>query len=205
MKQPETAKSLIAKSIKHHDPHGNFNTLHAIFSFESTFDWNSSPEELIITMDFENYALDYKNLDREMHLQFSKDTCLTIEGKTQCQDFSWVYNFYLYIWGLPMKLNDPGIQINDTVLDTKYKGNLYKTVEVEYPTEHFKFHFDSAFALRGFQFQKVDNPDKGEIIWLEGTLKHKGISFPKKRYWYDLKTGKLLGTNEVIKISEHKN
>ena len=196
---PLTAEDIIQKSIKYHDPKGNFNELNARFYFESAFSWNDSiPEELVMDMDFKNYALVYRNLDREMELEYQKDTCFTHKGETSCRDFIWAYDFYLYIWGLPMKLSDPGIDVKDTVYSIHHKGKELKAIDIEYETEYYSFYFDSLYALNGFQFIKKDNPEKGEQIWLEGVIEHEGIKFPKKRVWYDLKNN-LLGTNECVK------
>lgn len=196
----ETPKDIIKKSIQFHDPKGIFNEFSARFNFESSFSWNDSiPEELIMDMDFRNYSLLYHNLDRKMKLDFKKDTCNTIEGSTNCNDFIWAYDFYLYIWGLPMKLADPGINIKDTLYSINQNGKNFKAIDIEYETEYYSFYFDSLYALNGFQFIKKDNPAKGEIIWLEGIIEHQGIKFPKKRYWYDLEKN-LLGTNECIRI-----
>ncbi len=199
--KPETAVQIINKSIEFHDPQNEWNNFDATFYFESSFSFNDSiPEEMKITIDVPNNNFTYKNIDREVEIQYLSDSCNLISEKGNCQGYSWTKNFYTYTWGLPMKLKDPNIKpLSKWNLDTINNYPCY-AVYVNYEAENFTYYIDQEdFQLRAFKFLKNDESGKGEIIHLEGLQEYNNLQFPEKRTWLQL-NGDTIGTNKVMNI-----
>ena len=114
-------------------------------------------------------------------------------------------DYYTYLYGLPMKLKDPGTLINPDVSSKEFKGKTYDVIEVKYDAEVgsdiWYFYFDpETYALEVYQFFKTDEnrniiEDSGEYILLSGLEIINGISMPKVRAWYYNKDDVYLGTD----------
>jgi hypothetical protein len=114
-------------------------------------------------------------------------------------------NYYTYLYGLPMKLKDPGTNI-DPVIETKsFKEKEYLVLKASYDkevgTDVWFFYFDpETYAMEIYQFYKTDEngemlPDSGEYILLTEETLVSGIKMPKVRAWYYNKDDKYLGTD----------
>ena len=114
-------------------------------------------------------------------------------------------NYYSYLYGLPMKLQDPGTQIDSNVIKKTFKGKQYLVLKVTYDEKVGKdtwfFYFDpKTFAMEAYQFLKDSKPETGEYILLSGMEIINGIKMPKTRAWYFNKDDKYLGT-DILKTS----
>lgn len=201
--EPQSAQEIIDKAIKFHDPNNQWNSLNAKFLFESSFSFNDSvPEELHLSINNPQNQFTYKNLDRKVEIYYDNDSCEVISADGSCGGYSWTKNFYPYIWGLPMKLKDPGVTPESTWKKDTINGfNVYQVL-VNYEAENFKFYFDQKdYQLRAFEFLKNDDSGKGEIIFLKDLFEFNGIKFPAYRKWMELNR-ELIGTNEVKAITQ---
>lgn len=198
-----TANSIIERSINFHDPKDNWNKLNATFSFESSFSWNDSiPEELNISIDVPKNEFRYVNLDRKVDIFYPKDSCIVNSKDGSCAGYSWTKNFYTYVWGLPMKLKDPGIKPEEDFVKMTLRGKEVYEVKVNYDAENFKFYFDSkTFQLEFFSFLKNDTSGHGEFIILKDLYEFNGIKFPAHKTWTNLSDTSLIGTNVVTTIT----
>ena len=66
-------------------------------------------------------------------------------------------NYYTYLYGLPMKLKDPGTIINPTVTTKNFKGKEYLVLTVDYEEpvgkDRWYFYFNpKSYALEVYQF-----------------------------------------------------
>lgn len=207
------SRDIIQKSIAFHDPDSHWNQLKAEFHFSSSFSFNDSiPEALEISIDVAKNALRYHNLDRKVDFSFTPDSCwshqnssvvslLSENGPSDCNNYKWTHNFYTYIWGLPMKLNDPGVIPSNKVLTTVINGISCYQVEIAYAAETYQFYFAKEnYELIAFEFLKNDNSGKGEYIILEGIYEYNSILFPAKRTWMHLQDRSQIGVNQVDSI-----
>lgn len=194
-----SAEEIISNSINFHDPKSSWNSFKATMHFESSFSFNDSiPEDLELSFDNSEAYFNYLNHDRKVNLKYYPDTCIKLTENGDCNGYSWTYGFYPYIWGLPMKLKDPGIKPQKDFCKTVFNNNSVWEVKVHYEAENYWFYFSpSDFQLKGFKFIKNNNPNKGEIVILKGLKEFKGIQFPKHRTWLHLDSS-LIGTNEFL-------
>jgi len=111
-------------------------------------------------------------------------------------------DYYSYLYGLPMKLRDPGTRISPKVEKRSFHGKEYWVLEVRYEPEvgqdlwYFYFNPDT-YALEAYQFYHDKDKNDGEYILLEGEDRLGGMRLPKIRTWYTNKEEKLLGTDTL--------
>lgn len=115
-------------------------------------------------------------------------------------------NFYLHLYGLPMKLTDAGTQVSDSVYTENLRGKDYRVMQVTYePTvgnDSWSFYFNpTTAAMEAYAFHWGD-PEAGEYVLLEEELLVHGIRIPKVRKWYFIKEDQYLGTDTLIKAEE---
>lgn len=195
-----SSEEIISKSIQFHDPHSHWSKFQATMNFESSFSWNDSiPEHLELTFDNFNNHFNYINHDRKVEIDFHPDSCKGIPQNELCNSYAWTYKFYPYVWGLPMKLKDPGIQPEKGIKKTALKNDSVWEIQVNYEAENFWFYFDDQnYQLRAFKFIKNDTSAHGEIVILDKLQEVQSINFPKHKTWLNLDSS-LIGTNELIK------
>ena len=111
-------------------------------------------------------------------------------------------NYYSYLYGLPMKLRDPGTHLDPKVEKKNFHGKDYWVLEVRYDPEvgedlwYFYFNPDT-YAMEAYQFYHDVAKNDGEYILLEGEHRLGGMRIPKIRTWYTNKEEKLLGTDTL--------
>ncbi len=98
-------------------------------------------------------------------------------------------NYYTYLYGLPMKLKDPGTIISPRVLEKKIHGSSYLVLEVNYEPEVGSdtqyFYFDkNSYELKRYQFFHDKSKNDVEYVILENELEIAGIRITKNRSWY---------------------
>jgi hypothetical protein len=121
-----------------------------------------------------------------------------------CDRANMYKNYYSYLYGLPMKLKDPGTIIHKQVNLDKFKGEMYLVLKVTYEKEVgediWYFYFNpETYALELYQFFHDEEKNDGEFILLSGLETVNGIKIPKKRDWYYNKNEEYLGTDILKK------
>jgi len=109
-------------------------------------------------------------------------------------------NYYTYLYGMPMKLKDPGTKIHPEVNAVTKGGVNYNKIKVTYEESVGKdvwyFYFDTnTNALKAYQFFKDESKNDGEIILFEGEIVKDKIKLPKDRKWYYNIDGNYLATD----------
>jgi len=109
-------------------------------------------------------------------------------------------NYYTYLYGLPMKLKDPGTIVHNNVESKTFKGKTYWVLKATYDKDIGKdtwyFYFDkNTYAMEVYQFYHDEPMNDGEYILLSEEVIVNGIKMPKIRAWYVNKNDKLLGTD----------
>ncbi|MTB49832.1 DUF6503 family protein [Lewinella sp. W8] len=114
-------------------------------------------------------------------------------------------DYYSYLWGLPMKLRDPGTLIQPTIHQVWFADEQLLEMEVHYAPDTGKdiwfFYFDPVTkALRGYAFyHDKDGPGTGEYIILEDEALVEKMRIPARRHWYQTQGRLYLGTDEILK------
>ena len=114
-------------------------------------------------------------------------------------------NYYTYLYGLPMKLKDPGTIIHKEVNLDKFLGDNYYVLKVTYDEKVGKECWSLCSQKNNkkmmyYQFYHDEEKQDGEYISLDGIEVIGGIKMPKTRAWYYNKNQQYLGT-DVLKSS----
>ncbi len=214
--QKITGDELLEKSINFHDPTGNWDTFHG---------------ELIVTMETPKGAQRKSSIQIHLPKQYfsvetARDSIVTkqivhkevcsfaINGITNlseeliekyslnCKRAKMFKNYYTYLYGLPMKLKDPGTIINPTVTNKNFKGKDYLVLRVDYAEpvgkDRWYFYFNpKSYALEVYQFFHDETKNDGEYILLSEEKEINGIKMPKIRSWFYNDEDKFLGTDTL--------
>ena len=212
--QDLTGSQLLDQTIAYHDPDGNWETfageLH--ISLEMA---DKSTRESVITL---NLPQEYFNLST---MQDGKESFREIKGNAcrfssadgsvsettvdaqDCERTAMFKNYYTYLYGLPMKLRDPGTNINPEVKKVTFKGKEYLVLRVTYDeavgSDVWQFYFDpETYAMEVYQFFKGTDEKTGEYILLKDEVVINGVKMPKDRAWYYNKDNGYLGTDRLV-------
>lgn len=216
--QTFTGNELINKSIEYHDPNNNWATFSG--TLEITMEIPER-ENRISTIDFDFQKGIFKNsFNRDSYiitqqlengncsvlLNGSKDFSLEDKKKYRlsCDQAKRTRDYYTYLYGLPMKLKDPGTIIEPIAEKRIFKGKEYWVVQVNYAEEVGKdrwyFYLNTeTYALEIYQFFHEESKNDGEYILLSEETEIKGIKIPKNRAWYYNNDNKYLGTDFLFK------
>ena len=196
--QTMTSQQLLDKSIKYHDPKGKWNE--AKLTLEIKQDTPKRPDR------FTTAVIDNKRMDFSMTDKVESKTTARIwkEGKCSyelngnknpsqeeiekhkltCDRTKMMHGYYMYLYGLPMKLKDAGTIIHDEVKVTTFQGKECLSFKVTYKedvgkdTWYFYFH-PKTYALIGYRFYKDESKNDGEYITLEDEVVVKGMRISK--------------------------
>jgi len=115
-------------------------------------------------------------------------------------------DYFTYLYGMPMKLRDPGTRLDPAVTRTELDGREVLALRVTYSPEVGKdtwyFYVDpQSFALAGCRFFHDESENDGEYIVFEGEVHGPhGLRLPKLRHWYMNRDGEYIATDDVISI-----
>ena len=213
-----TGEELINKSIEYHDPNNNW----AIFTGDLNITMETpsrEPRVSTISMNLpkQYFKNEYGKDGNTIIQQVNKETCTVLLNKKKeftaeeektyrlsCDQAKRTRNYYTYLYGLPMKLKDPGTLINPMIEKRSFKGKDYWVAQVKYEKEVGKdtwyFYFDpSTFALEVYQFYHDESKNDGEYILLTEEYEVNGIKMPKNRAWFYNKGDTYLGADFLYK------
>jgi len=190
-----TAADILEKSIAYHDPSNVWPRLNTQWNFEEIH-MKDSVEVVRQTQVWMDNAKGYFKINRggeEIH-GMAMDSCFIEKGNVDCDRAKRLRNYYLYLWGLPMKLKDAGTVVKNEFVDTLWAGAPAYQLRVDYEEDNWSFYFDKEnFKLVGYSFVKKDG--SGENILLADEVQVDGLRLPQKRSWYTLGTHQFLGTD----------
>ncbi|MBT8270298.1 MAG: hypothetical protein HKO67_03460 [Flavobacteriaceae bacterium] len=213
------SSQLLKESIAYHDPENNWTTFRGEFHITMEIPEQSNRES-DLRIDLPADAFYVKAVRDTITTEFDlkgSECRITYNGsenfseeiatanRLSCERATMYKNYYTYLYGLPMKLKDPGTDISPEIQTKEFKGKTYDVIEVKYDPEVgsdiWYFYFDpETHAMEIYQFYKTDDngemiPDSGEYIMLEDIATVSGIKMPKVRTWYYNKDDKLLGAD----------
>jgi hypothetical protein len=218
--QDLTAPQLLNKAIAFHDPQGNWEDFKGqLFITMKTPNSSDRLSEITIDLPQQYFKLVAKK-DKVITEQImDKGNCkLLLNGsetiseeetkkhRLTCERAHTMRNYYTYLYGLPMKLKDPGTPMDPKVYKKTFKGKIYNVLKVAYKEpvgkDTWYFYFDPATsALEVYQFYRDEEKNDGEYIILTGLEEINGIKIPKIRAWYYNTNDKYLGTDTLTKTS----
>ena len=124
--------------------------------------------------------------------------------RLSCERLTTMANYYTYLWGLPMKLRDPGTvlgRVTATTFEDRLSTTSGSPTKPRVGEDIWYFYFDrETFALVGYRFYHDEAKNDGEVIFLEDEVAAEGLRLPKKRTWVTHKDEKILGTDTLVEI-----
>lgn len=208
-------------SQRHHDPKGVWFKSKIRLTIEEARTDGSTRTSLVV-LDHPGSAFELKTRrdDRQIVMSvFREKTSATLDGrldfsKEDAEKYGLTpesvlkrRNYYGYVFGLPMKLADPGTIVGIPVPIAKYEGRTYRKIRVTYDPkvggDAWDFFFDpKTNALSGYRFFHDEAKGDGEFITLEGEIEcGQGVRLPRARSWFMNKDRKALGTDTITACS----
>lgn len=215
------AEALIARSIAYHDPDGRWDTAEiGLRIMESRPGGVTRAAEvrmtpgrgsMVVSRETDSEMLTFavageEILMRAVDADEELDEAALAEHGLDPARVMWLRNFYLFVWGLPMKLRDPGTIVDPEPVADSYDGQEALKVRVTYDPEiggdtwYFYFHPETA-RLIGYRFYHDEAANDGEYIHLEGEIESGGLRLPAKRRWYFHSNDEFLGEDEAVSLT----
>lgn len=220
----DDARKLLERSIAHHDPEGQWASGAFRFEFEESRP-DGSVRETLVTVDNRTGGFEYATTrdgaaiggiltPESCTLTLNASEEISDEDREQhrltCDRLEWLRNYYAYLWGLPMKLEDAGTLLDPEVRRTTFEGRDVLAIKVTYEEpvggDTWYFYLDpETTALVGYRFYHDESANDGEYIVLEGVAVEDhadgaGMRLPKTRAWYVNADDELLGTDTLVRL-----
>ncbi|MGK0296058.1 MAG: hypothetical protein ACI884_002233 [Ulvibacter sp.] len=219
--QKITGPDLVKKTIQYHDPNNNWSHFKGKLFIEMKMPEGSQRlSEVSIDLPQQYFKLSSLKNDNQIEHVVNKDNySFNLNGKTEFSEEEvktynltdtrarFMRNYYTFLYGLPMKLADPGTIIDPVVQKKEFMGKEYLVLKVKYEEgigkDSWYFYFDpKTYAMKIYQFYHDEAKNDGEYITLSQQEVYSGIKIPKIRTWYVNKDGSLLATDKLTKVSE---
>lgn len=214
-----SAEEILAASIAHHDPDGVWDS--GSFRLEIT---GTRPlagptfTRVVIDNTAGRFHYERERWSQLIESTVTGDECYSrLDGSDElteqqierfglsCEAMRRTRDYHTYLYGLPMKLRDPGTIIDPTVEMTTFEGREAWQIRVTYDPEvgsdTWYFYFSPEdHALIGYRFYHDEAANDGEYIVLDRTVEGGGIRIPKVRTWFTHGDDRLLGTDTVRSV-----
>ena len=214
-----TSEQVLNNAIAYHDPNNMWNSFNSTFHVTmETPDTPNRESDIMIDNTVGGFYLkavrdttivEYKVRGGNCNIAFNGSTTFTEEeaeaNNLNCDRAKMYKNYYSYLYGLPMKLKDPGTHISETVERKTFKEKDYLVLKVTYDENigsdiWYIYLNPETYAMEMYQFFKTDengnqNNESGEYILLSEEIVVNNIKMPKVRAWYYNKDDKYLGTD----------
>jgi hypothetical protein len=125
--------------------------------------------------------------------------------RLSCEQMRGERDYHTFLYGLPMKLRDPGTLLHPEAIRTEFQGEDVWQVRITYDpdvgtdTWYFYIH-PRSFALVGYRFYHDEAANDGEYIVLDRITEGGGMRLSKVRSWYSNSDDRLMGTDTVRSI-----
>jgi hypothetical protein len=210
---------LLAKSIAFHDPDSIWQDgVFRLHLEETRPDGPSRRTTLLVDNSTGRFEIATQRDGAQIDGVLEGDGCeLRLDGSTEfteeerekfrltCERLEWLRNYYVYLWGLPMKLLDGGMVLDPDVLVTTYQDKPVRALGVSYDPEIgsdvWYFYLDTeTHAVAGYRFFHDEAKGDGEYITLDGMIEAGGLQLPKARAWYTNAEDRYLGTDTLVSL-----
>lgn len=194
--QKMTATAILDKSIQYHDPQGQWNNFNHEMEFVSERPNGPDRKSKVLIDNTKGYF----HLEESGNvMSVTMDECGEIPTDKTCDNVKRTRNYYVYLWGLPMKLKDKGTVIDPAVKEEEFEGSDCYVLRVPYDEDIWFFYIDkTTYAMKGYMFYKDEPAKKGEVIYLEGEERVGDMRIPKERKWVTTPDGRFLGTDILM-------
>ncbi len=218
--QEISASDLLDKAIAYHDPNDLWEIFQGKLFITMTYpDGKERLSEVEIDLPKEYFRVTSTSEDIVIEQTIDKEDCtLKLNGSTSisdedkethrlsCERTQFMKNYYLFLYGLPMKLKDTGTHLDSVVQTKSFKGKEYLVLKVTYDESVGKdvwyFYFDpDNYAMEVYQFFHDESKNDGEYILLSEIENVARIKMPKIRAWYYNSDDKHLGTDVLTKAT----
>ena len=194
-----SAEQVLAKAVSYHDPQDNWSSLKATLQFKETRPSGPDRSTIIELDNTESYMKINRN-DEEVY-EVNGEVAEVLKGDKDKERALVLRNYYLYLWGLPMKLYDKSTPEISLAEDEKVGDKWCKVLRVAYEEDIWYFYIDDfSGRMLQYKFYKDEAAGKGELITLEDEIMVKGIKIPQKRSWYRLPEMEYLGTDILERV-----
>lgn len=222
MAQNINANQLIDATINYHDPQRQWQRFNDTLVVEMTTPKQAARKSTVV-IDLKNDYFNLKAVRNNIETAYildKNDCTLKLNGNARftdadakthnlnCDRALFMKNYYTYLYGLPMKIKDPGTIIHNNVKRTTFKGKAYLKLQVSYTkavgSDAWFFYFNpQTYAMEVYQFFRTNDngdiiEDSGEYILLSGETTINGIKMPKVRKWFYNKDDTYLGTDTLL-------
>jgi len=217
--QEISGKELLEEAIAYHDPNGKWADFQGKFVVEMTTPKSTTRRNTMLELNFPEsffkatvrkkpHTIEYiiDNDSCNLKLNFSEVIADRYRDSLQinCKRGKMLKDYYTYLYGLPMKLKDPGTKVDPKVVRKTFKGKEYLRLKVTYEAtvgeDTWYFYFDpKTYAMEVYQFYHDEAKNDGEYILLTDIMEVNGINMPKTRAWYYNKDNDYLGTDVLLK------
>lgn len=213
-----SGKELLEKTIEYHDPNSKWSQFNGSFNVSMkspsrplrtsniVIDLMRSFFELNVQIGDNQWKASLLDEDCDLLFNGSREISTEIEKefRLNCKRAKMYRDYYTYLYGLPMKLKDPGTLIDPVISQISIEGISYWVLKVEYDpnvgSDTWYFYFDTeTFALKRYQFYHDESKNDGEYIILDDEIEIEGILMPKNRSWYYNSDNTFLGTDVLSK------
>ncbi len=189
-----TPYEVLDKAASYHDPNGKWKELNATLLFTETRPSGDDRKTTVVIDNTRSYMKINRN-DENVYEILGESSKVLVGDHDEARALR-MRNYYLYLWGLPMKLYDEGTPFDRDVEEETLNGIKCHVLRVVYEEDTWYFHFDqSSGRMLQYKFYKDEDTGKGELITLEDEITVNGIKIPQKRSWYTLPEMKYLGTD----------
>ena len=197
--QLQTAEEILNKSIQYHDPKNQWNTFNHSMDFVS--ERPNGPDRKSTVL-INNTKGQFKLMEENNDMEIVMESCVTIPPGKTCDQVKRTRNYYLYLWGLPMKLKDQGTNLDPKVTEEVFEGKDCYVLRVPYEKDVWFFYIDkSSYEMTAYMFYQDEATKKGELIYLDDEEKIDNMRIPKKRKWLTTPDQKVLGTDVLTSFN----
>lgn len=194
-----TGPEIIKQSILYHDPKGNWQNLKATFVIQDSLPAGKDSRFYEFSLDNSQSKIVYRI--QGLNYIVWNDSVQVFEGEVENERALRMRNYYTYLWGLPMKLNDLNTRIEEKVTSEDLNGETYQVVRVPYEKDIWYFYIEpETYRMAAYKFYQDEPAGKGEIVYLEGEKEFEGMKIPANRTWYRTETPEFLGTDKLLEI-----
>lgn len=196
--RPESASDILNRSIAYHDPDGKWKDFTYELNFVATLP-DSSERETTVQIDLPKRYFRYLRTSAVADMGIRGDSCFNVNSDTvDCTAIKRIRNYYIYLWGLPMKLKDPGTDLDKKFVESTFEGKPVYRLKVTYPNEVYYFSFDKeTYQLIGEEFYKDEAKKLGEKMIRGGEEDLNGLKLPQTRAWYNTHDSLYLATDKL--------
>jgi hypothetical protein len=214
------ASEVLQRAIAFHDPGGRWSEIELRLELEESRPDVAEPRRTSLRFDnasgtFEVHQLRSDGFEIEFLVDGDRLTMARLDGSSSFSEQEAdlfrltpeqalrARDYYLYLYGLPMKLTDPGTRLDPQVERGTFFGEeaveLRVTYDPEVGDEVWYFYFDpTSYRMIGYRFYHDEAMGDGEYILTNGLAQTQGLRLPQTRRWYTHQEHRLLGTDTIV-------